>query len=73
MQSSLLVCPGCLGSWANLFFRLQELPLQQSLRFVFSFNLPELPAAIIFGLVFVQGLRYGQRLVSSLWAPVKSE
>ena len=57
-KSALLLCPGCLRSWANLFFRLQELsPPQQSLRFVFSLSLPELPAAIIVGFVFLQGLR----------------
>ena len=57
-KSALLLCPGCLRSWANLFFRLQELSrLQQSLRFVFSLSLPELPAAIIVGFVSLQGLR----------------
>ena len=57
-KSALLLCPGCLRSWANLFFRIQELSSpQQSLRFVFFFSLPELPAAIIVGFVFLQGLR----------------
>ena len=73
-KSGLLLCPG-LASVLGQFVLSPSgtVPLQQSLRFVFSFSLPELPAAIIVGFVFLQGLRSWSAFGFSLWATVRAE